>query len=238
MHPDRRQLPLPFPHRHAFDARDFIAAESNRDALTWLDAAWPDRRLVIWGPAGCGKSHLLHTWVDRQGGVVSMGAALRDLDMIPHSGALAVDDADMVSPDNLLLHILNTARDRGLRLILSGREPPARWPVRLPDLSSRLRAITTVEIRPPDDALLAGMLMRLLSDRQLSVPPAVQTWLLTRLPRSAGTLRAVVARLDRESLSKGSAITRPLAEAVLRSADILGDEADEFFMPEFDPAST
>ena len=66
------------------------------------------------------------------------------------NGALALDDADTVAAEPLLLHLLNTARDRGLRVLLAGRTPPSRWPVRLPDLSSRLRAITAVEIRPPE----------------------------------------------------------------------------------------
>ena len=108
----------------------------------------------------------------------------------PNSGALALDDADTVASEPLLLHLLNTARDRGLRVLLSGHAAPSRWPVRLPDLSSRLRAITAVEIRPPSDDLLAALLVRLLSDRQLSVAQSVQDWLLTRLPRSPAVLAA------------------------------------------------
>ncbi|HYZ25123.1 MAG TPA: hypothetical protein VE690_23535, partial [Rhodopila sp.] len=72
-----------------------------------------------------------------------------------------------------------------------------------------------------------ALLMRLLAERQLSVPAPVQSWLLTRLPRSAGALRAIVVRLDRESLVTGKAITRALASDVLRSSDLLDQTTGE-----------
>jgi chromosomal replication initiation ATPase DnaA len=115
-------------------------------------------------------------------------------------------------------------------VLLAGRTPPSRWPIRLPDLSSRLRAVTSVEIRPPDDDLLAALLMHLLADRQLTVAQPVQAWLLTRLPRSPAALRQAVERLDGASLAVGKAITRSLAAEVLA-----GD--NEVSMSGVDPCS-
>jgi chromosomal replication initiation ATPase DnaA len=234
---ERLQLLLPFAHTPSYDPRDFLSADSNREALAWLDASWPDRRLALWGPAGCGKSHLLHIWANRIKARILTGQALQNLDDVPEAGAIALDDADTVSPEPLLLHLLNTARDRGVRVLLSGRTAPSRWPVRLPDLSSRLRAITSVEIQPPGDDLLAALLVRLLSDRQLIVALPVRVWLLARLPRSAAALRQAVIRLDRISLVAGKAITRALAAQALAD-DGLGDpDADEVSMAGTDPSS-
>jgi chromosomal replication initiation ATPase DnaA len=227
---DRLQLLLPFPHAPGYDSRDFLPAASNQEALAWLDTDWPERRLALWGPAGCGKSHLLHIWAERVGARMLTGQALADLDGVPDSGALALDDADTVGSEPLLLHLLNTARDRGLLVLLAGRMPPSRWPIRLPDLSSRLRAVTAVEIRPPDDDLLAALLMHLLADRQLTVAQPVQAWLLTRLPRSPAALRHAVECLDQASLAVGKAITRSLA------AEVLADD-DEVSMSGVDPCS-
>ena len=84
----------------------------------------------------------------REPGQTLSDQALQNLNLLPENGALALDDADIIVSEPLLLHLLNTARDRGLRILLAGRTPPSRWPTRLPDLSSRLRAITAVEIRP------------------------------------------------------------------------------------------
>jgi chromosomal replication initiation ATPase DnaA len=236
MVPERRQLLLPFQHQLAYDARDFIPAASNEQALAWLETEWPDQRLALWGPGGCGKSHLLHTWAGRTGAALLSGQTLRDLNRLPESGGVALDDADTIMTEPLLLHLLNTARDRGLRLLLSGQTAPARWPISLADLSSRLRAITAVEIRQPNEALLAALLMRLLADRQLVMPQAVQDWLLRHLPRSPEALREAVARLDRASLACGSGITRSLAAEVLAEEDLNLEKADEACTIATDPS--
>jgi chromosomal replication initiation ATPase DnaA len=221
------QLLLPFEHQPSYDPRDFIAACSNHDALAWLGATWPDQRLALFGPPGCGKSHLLHIWQRRTDAVLLTGAALTDLDPVPLTGALALDDADAIADETLLFHVLNTARDRGLRLLLAARTAPARWPVRLPDLSSRLRAIIAVEIGPPDDELLAALLRHLVADRQLVMTQAAHDWVLHHLPRSPATLREAVARLDQVSLASGAAITRPFAARLLQEGEFSASEIDE-----------
>ncbi len=237
------QLPLPFEHQPSYEPGDFIAACSNRDALTWLnapwsDAPWPDHRLALFGPAGCGKSHMLHNWRQRNGAVLLTGPAMNTLDQVPFQGGLALDDADAVADETLLFHLLNTARDRGLRLLLAARNPPARWPVRLPDLSSRLRAITAAEIAPPDDELFAALLKRLVADRQLAMSQSAQDWVLHHLPRSPAVLREVVALLDRESLASGVAITRTLAVKVLNQDNFTVLETDEEQMSQLSPSSS
>ncbi|HEY0184165.1 MAG TPA: DnaA/Hda family protein [Rhodopila sp.] len=236
------QLLLPFPFVPDYDSRDFLPAASNREALAWIDIEWPERRLALWGPPGCGKSHLLHIWAERNKADLLTGPmltdqALHDLNGKAEGGALALDDADRVASEPLLLHLLNTARDRGLRLLLTSREPPSRWPALLPDLSSRLRAITAVEVQPASDDLLAALLMRLLSDRQLSVAQSVQQWLLTHLPRSPAALRQAVQRLDQLSMVSGKAITRSLAARVLAEDETAISSADEVCMSGGPPSS-
>jgi chromosomal replication initiation ATPase DnaA len=235
------QLPLPFEHQPSYEPSDFIAACSNHDALVWLDALWPDQRLALFGPPGCGKSHMLHIWQQRTGAVLLSGPTLTDLDQIPIEGALALDEADTIADETLLLHLLNIARDRDLRLLFTGRNPPARWPIHLPDLSSRLRAITAVEILPPGDELLAALLKRLVADRQVAMSQPAQDWVLHHLPRSAAALREAVALLDRESLASGVAITRSLAVKVLNQGAFhvpeTDPETDEEPMSQLDPSS-
>jgi chromosomal replication initiation ATPase DnaA len=212
--PGGRQLLLPFDHQPAFGSLDFVEAPSNAAALAWLGRAahWPERRLVLWGEAGCGKTHLLHLWSKQVGAEYLSGPALQQT--MPKS-ALAIDDADAVADETTLLHLLNAAGESGWPVLLAGRSSPARWPVGLPDLASRLRAATAVEIATAEESLLRALLVQLLSDRQLSVPPAVQEWLLVRLPRTPAALRQAVAELDSAALTAGRAITRPFAATVL-----------------------
>jgi chromosomal replication initiation ATPase DnaA len=137
---------------------------------------------------------------------------------------VVLDGIDTVPDEPALLHLLNAAAETGQPLLMTSRTAPGRLPVRLPDLASRLRATTAAPIGPADDAFLQMLLARLLSERQLRLPHALQSWLLTRLPRSPAALRDAVARLDAAALQAGRPITRPLAAEVLNLCDI-GDAA-------------
>jgi chromosomal replication initiation ATPase DnaA len=185
--------------------------------LEWLcnTASWPMGRLALWGPEGCGKTHLLHSWAERQGAVLLAGPLLV---AEPPGGPVAVDDAD-AAPERPLLHLLNAAGEAGLPVLLAGRPAPARWNPALPDLASRLRAITAVRIGPAEDGLLRSLLARLLTERQLAVAEPLQDWLLLHLPRSQGAIREAVARLDHAALAAGGRVTRPLAQAVAVGLD-------------------
>jgi len=220
------QLTLPFPHQPGYRAEDFLAAESNEAALTWLARIedWPGRRLVLWGQPGVGKTHLLHAWAARVHGGWIAASALHGLPVLPPSGGIALDDADGMADETAMLHLLNTAAEVGLPVLLAGRSPPARWSTTLPDLASRLRAIAAVEIRAPEESLLRALLVRLLADRQLRWPVSLQDWLLLRLPRTPTALQTAVARLDAAAQAGRIAVTRTLAAQVL--ADMIGMECD------------
>jgi DnaA regulatory inactivator Hda len=211
------QLPLPFVPSPRFAAEDFCAAPSNEAARAWLDrtADWPGHRLLLWGAAGCGKTHLLHIWAARLGADLLAGPSLHGLLELGSGRGIAIDAADTTGDETALFHLLNAAGEAGRPALLAGRTPPSRWTIGLPDLASRLRAITAVEIGPPEDELLRALLARLLADRQLRIDKAVQNWLLHRLPRTAAALREAVARLDAAALEAQRDITVPLAREVL-----------------------
>jgi chromosomal replication initiation ATPase DnaA len=222
----RGQLPLPFVHQPTYAASDFIPARSNEAARTWLDrtAEWPENRLALWGEAGVGKTHLLSLWAGRERALRLQGPVLRDLPHFLSSGGIVLDDGDAVPDETILLHLLNAARDASLPVLLAARMPPARWAVGLPDLASRLRAVTAVSIDPPEEPLLRALLVRLLLDRQLGADLPVLDWLLLRLPRSAAALREAAARLDRASLAAHRKIDRRIAAQVVTEMGIcLGD---------------
>lgn len=211
------QLILKFPPVQRFAAPDFLPAPCNEAALTWLARSgdWPNRRLALWGEAGNGKTHLLHIWADRVGAVLLRGPSLQGLPELPKRGGIALDAADATMDEAALLHLLNAAVEVGLPVLMAGRTPPSRWGTRLPDLTSRLRAVSAVQIEAPDDELLRALLIRLVRDRQLVVSEAVHEWLLRRLPRTPAALHEAVERLDEAALAGGSAITRALAATVL-----------------------
>jgi chromosomal replication initiation ATPase DnaA len=229
--PRGRQLALPLPAPAAsYDPAELLADDSNAEARAWLErpGGWPFGRLALYGPAKSGKTHLLRWAAARHPGWALLeggGPALRGLPRPPAGAAgLVLDDADMAAEEAALFHLINLCMERGQALLLAGEAPPARWPVRLPDLRSRLRGTTAVAVGPPGDALLAALLAKHFAERQLRVDPALQAWLLARLPRDAASLAEAAARLDRAALAGGGRPTRALARGVL--ADLPGAAFD------------
>lgn len=211
-----RQLALPFlESSQLYRAEDFCPAPSNDAAREWLarPEAWSNGRLVLWGEAGCGKTHLLHVWAQTHDAQVIEGTALRGL-LRPQT-PLAIDDADLVPDPAALLHLLNAAAEEDVPVLLAARQPPTRMSYKLADLTSRLRASASIEIRTPEDELLDALLTRLAAARQLNLPPAVHNVLLLHLPRAPAYYREAIARLDRLAMDRGMKITRAMATEIL-----------------------
>lgn len=225
-----RQLPLPLPIAESFDPADFLEDASNRDALAWLarPERWPGGRIALAGPPATGKTLMLRGLAARRGWPVLDGLRLRGLPDVPPAAGLALDDADCAPEETALLHLLNICAERRQPLLLVGREPPARWPVALPDLTSRLRATAVAGVRPPEDALLAALLRKHFADRQLRLDPVLAAWLLSRLPREAAAMAEAAARLDRAALARGGGrVTRSLAFLAMRDMPGFGAGEDD-----------
>jgi DnaA regulatory inactivator Hda len=211
------QLTLGLSHRPALGRDDFLVASSNAEAVAWLDRwpDWPATALALHGPAGSGKSHLAQVW-RRRSGAIEAGRSF-DPPVLAAAGAVVLDLGDAAGPadERALLHLYNLLAERRGHLLLVGREPPARWPVALPDLSSRLSTAPAVALLPPDDELRAAVMVKLFADRQLRVDAEVVTYLLQRLDRSFAAIGDIVAALDETALAERRPITVPLARAVL-----------------------
>jgi chromosomal replication initiation ATPase DnaA len=203
----------------AFGRSDFFVTGSNAAALAWLDQ-WPDRpasALVLHGPQGSGKTHLVHLWCARVSADLVSGKGLDT--GLPHllgrgDGPIAVDDADRAG-EAALLHLFNAYREGGGSLLLAARMSPGAWQVRLPDLDSRLRAALSVGIGFPDDGLLGAVLAKHFADRQVRVASEVIAYLVGHMERSLAAAGEIAAALDQLALSRGTAITVPLARRLL-----------------------
>ncbi|MEI8394485.1 MAG: DnaA/Hda family protein [Rhodospirillaceae bacterium] len=218
------QLTLELGHHPALEGQDYLVAPGNAEAVSWLEAGrhWSAPALVLSGPPGAGKSHLARLWAARERAAMLRADALTvDVlpELVPDSGTVVIDDADAVAGEpgreRALLHLFNLIAERGGRLLLVARPPAARWRVVLPDLDSRLRAAASTAIAPPDDELLAAMLVKLLADRQLQPPAELVAYLVPRMERSFDAARRLVGALDRAALAAHRPLTLPLARSVL-----------------------
>jgi chromosomal replication initiation ATPase DnaA len=229
----RRDHQLAFELGHVASQRpeDFLPAPSNEAALAWIERwpDWPAPALAVYGPAGCGKSHLASIWRARSQAIPLSPSGLHDEELaawLQPGQAVLLDlgewpiERDRLSLDETaLFHLLNWLAQESGSLLICARVPPARWPVALADLRSRLAAIPAVEIAAPDEPLLAALLVKLFADRQLPVPAEVVQFLVSRMERSCEAAGRLVAALDRAALAAHRRVTIPLAQAVLDESD-------------------
>ncbi len=202
-------------------AADFLVAPSNRAAVTLLDRwpGWPGPALVLYGPEGCGKTHLTHVWQARSGAAAIARRALTTNavpELLGLARAAVVEDVDRGVDERALLHLHNLLAEAGGHVLLTGRSAPAAWGMALPDLTSRLEAAMRVAVGAPDDALIGAVLVKHFADRQLAVEPAVLTYLLSHMERSLATAQRMVAALDAAALAERRRITVSLAREVLQ----------------------
>jgi chromosomal replication initiation ATPase DnaA len=222
------QLPLDLGWRPAMDAEDFLVAAPNADAVSWIDR-WPDWQsptLIVWGPPGSGKTHLMRVWLKRTSGLpvsgpLPVGSIAADPVLGGSQGPWVLDDADrMLSTygrggHQWLLHLLNRARDDGSTVLLTGRTAPSTWPIDLADLESRIKAAPGARIGDPDDQLVGALLVKLFADRQIRPAADVLTFALRRIPRDFASVRRFVGEADRRSLAGKRAVTIPLIRSIL-----------------------
>ncbi len=222
--PGPRQLALALDFVDSFAREDFLSGPPNAAALAlierWPD--WPAPTVALVGPEGSGKSHLAAIWA-RAAGARTIAAHAIEPAGVPTAlatGALVVEDLhDGACEERALFHLLNLAREEGAFVLVTARSAPGGWTVGLRDLASRLRAVPTVALAPPDDALLRAVLVKQFADRQVGVDEGLIGYLASRIERSFAAARAAVATLDREALRQKRPVSRALAAELFRERD-------------------
>ncbi|OHV72216.1 DnaA regulatory inactivator HdaA [Ensifer sp. LCM 4579] len=212
------QLPLVFRHDPASGREDLLVSDRLSAAIAIVDhwPDWPSPVVIIAGPVGSGKSHLASIWRQKTGAEAIHPTAGSNAADIAAAGPVLFEDVDRQGfDDTALFHVINSVRQSGTGLLMTSRLWPMSWPVTLPDLRSRLKAATVVEIGEPDDELLTQVLFKLFADRQLLVDERLVAYIVNRMERSLETAQLVVERLDHLALSRGTRLTRPLAAEVL-----------------------
>ena len=212
------QLPLDLRHDAATGRDDLVVSDPVSAAASIIDR-WPDWAspvVIITGPEGSGKSHLANVWRRKSGAMTVRPIAGSGAVDAAGLGPVLIEDADREGFDETeLFHLINAVRSAGTSLLITARSWPLAWGIKLPDLVSRLKAATTVEIGAPDDMLLSQILVKLFADRQLQVDDRLVAYIVSRMERSLAAAQTIVERLDTMALSRGTRISRALAAEVM-----------------------
>lgn len=215
-----KQIPLDLGHKTSFNAADFLRLPCNDDAMEHL-LNWPNwgaHAMALVGPSGSGKSHLAMVWAEKAGAIVWQEDS--DIVSLGEGVAIVVDDADSTSvTDEALFHMYNWTKETRGSLLLTGQKAPNLWDKKLPDLVSRLATLPVAEIGMPDEQTLEIVLLKQLSDRQLSMDIKVISYLITHMNRSFEDIRLIVDAVDKLSLAKKNKITIPIVKDVMKAME-------------------
>jgi hypothetical protein len=196
------QIALPLDWPVADGDEDFLVSSSNQAAFDHFKrwSTWPVMATLLTGPRKSGRSLLARIIVRKTGGRLFDNAEEHD--------------------EEAIFHAWNEAQEKRRPLLLVADAPPPAWHVKLPDLRSRLAATPHVRIEDPDDALFGDLIVKLLADRGIIVPPEVPPYLVPRVERTYLSVQQIVDLIDRATLSHRR-ITVPMVKRVLTEGGML-----------------
>lgn len=236
---DIRQLPLAFEHQPFLGKEDFMVASCNAEAFAYVEnwPDWPFFAVCLYGPAGCGKSHLAHMFYDNVSvktrypykipRVRASEVGTETLRLFEQHPCLIVEDMNDNIDNEAMFHLYNQYRNENGYILFTSEIAPARLHIALPDLRSRLNIVPTVEIREPDDELLQALIVKLFNDRQVVISQEVLSYILANMQRSYAFARKLVAETDNISLARKRAVTIPIVKEAL--AVLNDDHQGELF---------
>lgn len=197
------QIALPLDWPVADRDEDFLISDSNRAAFDHLKrwSVWPVMATLVTGPRKSGRSLLGRLFVRKTGGRLFDNA----------------EDHD----EEAIFHAWNEAQLSRRPLLIVADSPPPIWPVTLPDLRSRLAATPHVALGEPDDRLIGDLIVKLLGDRGIAVPPELPAYIVPRIERSYVAVQQVVAALDRAALSHHRRMTVAMARRALSESGMI-----------------
>ena len=221
---DKVQLPFDFEHRPSLSGDDFLVAPSNEEAVAWIDKwpDWPAPVLILYGPTGCGKTHLSNVFIGLTGAVQLTPSIASNVSLVNPSDSqqnFVLEIGNMNTFYNFneedLFHIYNDLSLYGGHMLITAETHPVNWKIGLADLSSRIKATQAVSIGMPDDNLIKAVLVKLFSDQQVRVEVDVIDYVTRRIERSFDSARKFVMLADKLALSKNKGINLVLAREVL-----------------------
>ena len=214
------QLIFKFPFKTTYYENDFYVSSNNFEAYKLIEnwPKWPGKYVNIFGPKGCGKTHLSNILKKKMNASLIEAADFNNdsLKNFKSKDCLIIDNYNNNIDEKLLYSSLNEAYQTEKFVVINSLISIKRIVVDLKDLISRFDSFIHLGIKLPTDDLLRVILTKSFSDKQIKVNVKSLEYILKNIDRSYEKVFEFIREVDTESLSTGKSININLIKKVLK----------------------
>ena len=214
-----QQLIFNFPFKKTYLSQDFYVSKNNFNAFKLIESwpQWPSRFINIFGPIGCGKTHLANILSSKINSLIISSQKIDEniINQFKTKECLIIDDFDNDIDEYLLYSIINLANQDNKYLIISSPISLKKFKIKLKDLNSRFTSFIEVGIDLPTDDLVKVILTKNFSDKQITISKKNIDYILNNIDRSYEKINLFSSLIDNLSLEKAKPINLKLIKDVL-----------------------
>ena len=200
------QLLLDFDYEQNFRDDDFYVGKSNYYTFELINKwpKWEKNFLNISGEKFCGKTHLVNIFLKKFNGIKIESNLLNNesLNTIKPFQNIVLEDLNLNVDEKLIYTLFNTIDQDNKFLIITSTKPIVEVAFRLDDLKSRTKNCLLAKIENPDDELMFALILKNLSDRQITLDKKLIDFIIKRVERSYGKIFEFIYKIDEISLKK------------------------------------
>ena len=200
------QLLLDFDYEQNFRDDDFYVGKSNYYTFELINKwpKWEKNFLNISGEKFCGKTHLVNIFLKKFNGIKIESNLLNNesLNTIKPFQNIVLEDLNLNVDEKLIYTLFNIIDQDNKFLIITSTKPIVEVAFRLDDLKSRTKNCLLAKIENPDDELMFALILKNLSDRQITLDKKLIDFIIKRVERSYGKIFEFIYKIDEISLKK------------------------------------
>ena len=213
------QLIIKFDYEQNFKDDDFYVSTSNKHIFTLLNQwpRWEKNFLNINGEKFSAKTHLINIFIKKFKGIKFDANLLSDKDLktIKIHENIILENLDKNINEKLIYSLLNIIDLDNKFIIITSEKPLVEIDFKLDDLRSRTKNFLLQKIEKPDDELMFALILKNLSDRQISIDKKLIDFIIKRIDRSYGKIFDFIYKVDELSLKKKKPIDFKIIKEVL-----------------------
>ena len=207
---DLNQLILKFDYEQNFQDNDYYISKSNKHIFSLLNnwPKWEKNFLNISGEKFSGKSHLSNIFLKKFKGIKFDSKKIKndDLKLVKINENVVLEDLDKNVDENLLYSLFNIIDQDNKFIIVTSIRPIVEIDFSLNDLKSRTKNFLLQSIENPDDELMFAIMLKNLSDRQITLDKKLIFYIIKRIERSYRKIFDFIYKIDQLSLKKKKSI--------------------------------